>query len=162
MCWRAEVWEGAGVCVRVCGYPGQYGGRCLWCALGAQQWKPSETDGSVQQLLGRRVRPGGEISNLAWGSPGLRGRGGCKRQVWELSRGHSAHSAPCSPSAAVGRSGCVARPLPALPGDYYDTSSPVSPACLSGTGRHWPTRPACAAIRILVWPVLDVPDMPAL
>lgn len=118
-------------CVWVCGCAGiqvQYGG--AWCVLvyGVQQWKPRETDGSVQQLLAERVRPGGEISNLAWGSPGLRGRGGCKRQVWELSRGHSAYSAPCSPSAAVGRSGCAARPLPVLPGDYQQpvSQSPCS------------------------------------
>lgn len=143
-------------CAWVCSYPGQYGGCVLVPVYGVQQWKPRETDGSVQQLLAERVRPGGEISNLAWGSPGLRGRGGCKRQVWELSRGHSAHSAPCSPSAAVGRSGCVARPLPVLPGDYQQSvSQPVSPIHQSSvsvwqsrTGRqHLPTRLACLHVQ---------------
>lgn len=109
---------------------------------GVQQWKPRETDGSVQQLLGPAgvseraksqtwvrlaISPG---VVLDWTAPGRQGwaasvRSGSYRVVTVP------HSAPCSPSAAVGRSGCVARPRPA---------SPAVPATLdltvrmSGTG----------------------------
>lgn len=157
------VWEGAFACVplceSVCGCVGVQVSRsntegrgaclCTACSNGSRGKRMGQSSSFWQKESGLEVRlaisPGVVLDSAA----GV----GCKRQVWELSRGHSAHSAPCSPSAAVGRSGCAARPLPVLPGDYQQSvsQSPSSVLCLcvlSGTGRqHWPTRLACLHVQ---------------
>lgn len=77
-------WEGGRVRVWAWRYRGQYGGRACGTASsngsrGKRMGQSSTFWGLWGSMEGQRVRPGGEISNLAWGSPGLLASG---RQGW--------------------------------------------------------------------------------
>lgn len=138
------VWEGGRVRVRAWRYPGQYGGRACWTASSngsrAKRMGQSSTFwGLWGSMEGQRVRPGGEISNLAWGSPGLLASG---RQGWLQASGLGAIAWSQCPQCAMqpicrcGQIGlcCSATSCPARRLSRRTVLPASQTVCLSG---HW-------------------------
>lgn len=115
--------EGRGACL------------CTACSNGSRGKRMGQSSSFWQ----KRVRPGGEISNLAWGSPGLRGRGGLQASGLGVIAWSQCPQCAMQPICRCGQIGlcCSATSCPARRLPTVSRQSPSTVLCLCLAVWHW-------------------------